>query len=346
MGGGRFAFVVHALSPIHRRFIGLRRARPRVVLGFDDGAGPWSGRGRLARYRFDLPGDAIEGDILAVALDPEQMLTDQARAVARMERVVREWTVHRGYQAVGLGSLCAVVGGRGTALAERLDVPVTTGAAATAWSLWRNVAAVADARGIDGPIAVVGSAGPVGRAVAALLAAEGRMVRVDSKRGGRKLPVEVCGSVEDCVTGSPLVVGAGPTGATVEPMWLTPHAVVVDVAIPGTLRSRPSAGVTVLAGEAVSMPEKLHNGGWGPLYQVFAGYGPWQLFACVIEPLVMVHEGRKTPYALGRKLSPDTVRAFGEAAERMGFRARLARGFVEVRPEGGPVARIRKMLGT
>lgn len=345
MGGGRFAFVVHALSPVHRRFIGLRRARLGTLVGLDDGASPWSGRGRLARYRFDLPGNVIEGDILAVSLGPEQMLTDQARAVARMERVVREWTIHRGYCAVGLGSLCAVVGGRGTALADRLDVPVTTGAAATAWSLWRNVAAVADARDLHGPIAVVGSAGPVGRAVAALLASEGRMVRVDSKRGGRKLPVEVCGSVEDTVANAPLVVGAGPTGATVEPDWLLPDAVVVDVAIPGTLRSRPPAGVIVLAGEAVSMPANLHNGGWGPLYQVFAGYGPWQLFACVIEPLVMVYEGRKTPYANGRKLSPDTVREFGEVAERMGFRARLARGFVEVRPDGGRLAGVRKFLG-
>jgi len=345
VGGGRFAFVVHALSPIHRRIIGLRRARPGLLLGFDDGADPWSGRGRLARYRLDLDGEAIEGDILAISLDPEQMLTDQGRAVSRMERVVREWTGHRGYKAVGLGSLCAVVGGRGTALAERLEVPVTTGAAATAWALWRNVAAVADARGIVGPIAVVGSAGPVGRAVAALLASEGRLVRVDSKRGGRKLAVEVCSSIEDTLDGAPLVVGAGPTGASVEPEWVAPGAIVVDVAIPLTIKGRPPEGVTVMAGEAVSMPPELHNGGWGPLYQVFAGYGPWQLFACVIEPLVMVSEGRREPYALGRKLSPDTVRAFGEAAERLGFRARLASGFFEVRPDGRRLGGLRRLVG-
>ena len=345
MGGGRFAFVVHALSPIHRRVVGLRRARPGLLFGLDDGAGPWSGGGRLARYHMSGDGHPIEGDILAISLDPQQMLSDQQRAVARMERMVREWSQRRGYQAVGLGSLCAVVGGRGTALAERLEVPVTTGAAATAWALWKNVSAVADARGIAGPIAVVGSAGPVGRAVAGLLASEGRLVRVDSKRGGRKLAVEVCRSVEDTVADAPLVVGAGPTGGTVDPDWVSAEAVVVDVAIPGTLRGRPSNGVTVLAGEAVTMPPELSNGGWGPLYQVFAGYGPWQLFACVIEPLVMVSQGRREPYALGRKLQPETVMAFGVAAEQLGFRARLARGFLEVRPEGSRLPRLSALVG-
>jgi len=326
----RFAFLVHALSPVHRHFIGLRRAKPGLLFGWDDGVDPWSGGGRLARYRL---GD-MEGDILSVPLGPEQMLTDQARAVARMERMVRTWSQHRGYEAVGLGSLCAVVGGRGTALAERLDMPVTTGAAATAWALWRNVAAVADARGISGPIAVVGSAGPVGQAVAALLADEGRLVRVDSRRGGKGIAVEVCRDLADTVADAPIVVGAGPTGGTLDPSLVAPDTVMIDVAIPATFRSPPPRSVEVLAGEAVAVPDTLTRGAWGALYQLLAGYGPWQLYACVIEPLVMVAEGRKEPFACGRKLSPATVRAFAESAERLGFRARLARGFFEVPPTG------------
>lgn len=325
----RFAFVVHALSPLHRRAVGLRRARPELVFGLDDGVGPWSGSGRLARYRL---GD-IEGDILAVPLDPEQMLVDQARAVARMERVVRTWDRHRGYTAVGLGSLCAVVGGRGTALAERLSMPVTTGAAATAWALWRNVVAVADAREITGPITIIGSSGPVGRVVAELLAAEGRHVRVDTRRGGKGLSVEVCRDVADAVADAPLLVGAGPTGGTLDPALVRPDVVLVDVAIPGTFSGPPPPETEVFAGEAVAVPSALRRGGWGAVYQVLAGYGPWQLFACVIEPLVMVAEGRTEPYALGRRLSAATVREFGTAAERLGFRARLAQGFFEVPPD-------------
>ncbi len=336
----RFAFVVHSLSPVHRHFIGLRRGDLGLMFGLNDGLDPWAGGGRLARYRL---GD-LEGDILAVPLGPEQMLVDQARAVARMERVVRAWHARRNYEAVGLGSLCAVVGGRGTALADRLSMPVTTGAAATAWALWKNVAAVADARGITGPIAVVGSSGPVGRVVAALLAEEGRHVRVDTRRGGKGLSVEVCRDVADTVADAPLVVGAGPTGGTLDPKLVRPDVLMVDVAIPATFNAAPPRDAEVFAGEAVGVPASLKRGIWGGVYQTLAGYGPWQLYACVIEPLVLVAEGRTEPYALGRKLEPATVRAFGEAASALGFRARLAQGVFEVDPAGTRWTRVRRRL--
>jgi predicted amino acid dehydrogenase len=272
------------------------------------------------------------------------MLVDQSRAVARMERMIRVCDDHRGYRAVGLGSQCAVVGGRGTALADRVSVPVTTGGAATAWALWRNVSAVADARGITGPIAVVGSSGPVGRVVAGLLAEEGRHVRVDSRRGGRGASVEVCRTIEDTVADAALVVGAGPTGSTLDPSLVRPDVLMVDVAIPATFAGPPPESAEVYAGEAVGVPTALRRGLWGGLYQVLAGYGPWQLYACVIEPLVMVAQGRTEPYAMGRKLDPETVRAFGAAATELGFRARLARGMFEVHPAGGRWTRARARL--
>ena len=147
--------------------------------------------------------------------------------------------------------------------------------------------------------------------------------------------MEVCASVEDTVHDAPLLVGAGPTGGTLDPALVRPDALMVDVAIPGTFSERPPATVEVYAGEAVGVPAALQRGIWGALYQVLAGYGPWQLYACVIEPLVMVAEGRTEPFAVGRKLDAATVRAFGDAAVALGFRARLARGMFEVQPSKG-----------
>ena len=82
-----------------------------------------------------LPG--LTGVVVGSALGPEQMLSDQGQALLRMERAVgiaQAWAHARDREitAVGLGSLCAVVAGRGTALAERVAPPVTTGGAATA----------------------------------------------------------------------------------------------------------------------------------------------------------------------------------------------------------------------
>ncbi len=325
----RFAFVVHALSPVHQKAIGLRRASPRIALGLDDGIGPWRALGRLARFR--IPG-VVEGEIIAIPLTPDQMLADQELALARMERVVRVAQQRTHYDAVGLGSLCAVVAGRGTALQERLDVPVTTGGAATAWALLELTRKVVKLRETDRPIGIVGSASPVGRAVAALLSAEGRPVRVDSKRGGRKLAVTTCADPAETVAGCDVVVGAGPTGGTLDPAALAPGATVVDVALPDTLTGPPPPGTVVVAGEAVSTPPTWDGGFWGPIYQVLAGYGPQQVFACLVEPLVLAVTGADKPLAIGRKLDPEAVRRFGEVATELGFAPRLAQGWRALPP--------------
>lgn len=300
---------------------------PRMAVGRSDGSG-MNQVGRIAEV--GIPGVAM-GDIISIALAPDQMLADQMLALTRMWRAAR---LVPDAQAVGLGSLCAVVAGRGEELAGRLDVPVTTGAAATAWAMHHNTLAVLDGLGQGrGSVAIIGSNGPVGRAVAALLVEDGVKVRVDSRRGGRKLDVQVCDGPDDAARGCPVVVGAGPTGNTLSPSALAPGAVVVDVALPATLTGPAPAGCHVLAGEAVVPPPTWHRRVWGRLFHVFAGYGPRQVFACLMEPLIIVASGRQRPYALGRQLAVEDVRELGERALALGFRPRLARGWRGVPPE-------------
>jgi predicted amino acid dehydrogenase len=124
-----------------------------------------------------------------------------------------------------------------------------------------------------------------------------------------------------------VIVGAGPTGGTVSSLRVDADAIVVDVAIPGTLVGAIPPGVTVLAGEAVSFPDNWNRGFWGWLYHVLSGYGPNQVFACLIEPLVLAVMGRQTPYSIGRTLHAADVEAFGVSARSLGFQPRLAQGW-------------------
>jgi len=317
----RFAFLVHPLSPFHRRLLGLRRMDPRMAMGRSDGTGAGD-VGRIAEV--GIPGVAM-GDIVSISLDPEQMLSDQMLALTRMWRAVNLVPEAR---VVGLGSLCAVVAGRGEELASRVSVPVTTGGAATAWALHRNTRSVLEIlERPRGPVAVVGSNSPVGRAVSAMLAEDGVAVRVDNRRGGHGLPVTVADGPDQAARGCPVVVGAGPTGGTLSPQALAPRAVVVDVALPGIVSGPLPPGVRLLAGEAVLPPPTWRRHVWGRLFHVFAGYGPRQVFACLVEPLVAVAIGRDRPYALGRKVEVADVRELAREAEALGFHPRLARGW-------------------
>lgn len=333
----RFAFLVHALTGFHRRAVGVRSLRPGLALGRRDG----TALGDVTEIcRVGLRGVA-EGVVVNVPLTPEQMLADQERALSRMMRAA---ALAGPVGAIGLGSLCAVVAGRGEALAAQVSSPVTTGGAATAWALWQNTRRVLAVR--PGPVGIVGSSGAVGGAVAALLAEDGVALRLDHPRAARGVPgATAFAGPAEAVEGCEIIVGAGPTGATLPAEAVKPGAVIIDVALPATARGRLPRGVRVLAGEAVCLPAGWDRDGWGWLYHVLAGYGPTQVFACVIEPLVLAAIGRDRPFALGRKIEIEAIRTFATAAEGFGFKPRLARGWVEVAPERLALAAPRALIG-
>jgi len=278
-----------------------------------------------------------EGVVVSVPLLPEPLLTDQQAALEGMVRAVE---VARqalgGLDAVGLGSLLAVVAGRGAALAERVDIPVTTGAAATTWAAVENAVAVLDVLG-ERRAAVLGFAGTVGQGVAAALSARGYDVVVGGsgkamERQAKKLGVSL-DSPEGAAGSARVVIGASTTGGILAPEALAPGTVLLDIALPPTLTpgKRPD-GVTVLAGEAVALPEGWQKGFWGTIYH-WLSYGHSQAYACLMEPIVLSMVGRETPYAQGRRLKPGALEDFGRDAATLGLRPRLARGWSEVRPQ-------------
>jgi predicted amino acid dehydrogenase len=304
----RFAFLVHALSALHRGAMGVRQGRLGLILQQRDGSAV---EDITPLCHLSLAGVA-EGVVIGIPMTPEQMLADQELALSRMEAAVASLD---GVAAVGLGSLCAVVAGRGEALSERVGVPITTGAAATAWALSENTLALKP----EGLVGIIGSRGPVGGAVAEILSAAGVSVLVDSRRTGRALRVPHADSPEALAEVCDVLVGAGPTGASLESAALRPGMTVVDVAIPATIKGRAVGGVRVLSGEAVTPPPGWTRGFWGSAYHLLAGYGLSQVYACLLEPLVMAAVGQTEPLALGRQVSVEAVRRFGASASELGF---------------------------
>lgn len=286
-------FLVHPLVPAARVLIGLRTGNVGLALGTRDGTDPDDAR-IVARVGF---GD-VEGVIAAVPMLPDQLLADQERALACMERAV-QMAAPTG--CVGLGSVLSVVAGRGKALQERCGIPVTTGNAATAWAAWRVTQQVAMGR----PVAVIGSRGTVGKAL-----------------------VELCEAAADPADLSrfSVLVGAHTTGGSVDPSEVAPGTTLVDVALPRTLSGRARPGVRVVAGESVALPPGWRRDAWGHAFHVLAGYGHQSVYACLLEPLIAVLSGRTQPWAQGRTLPVEAVRAFGAEAEGWGFRAQIRGG--------------------
>ena len=292
---------------------------------------------RVVRFRANFPGEhgelcrfstpEVEGLVVSIPRMPPYLLEHQDRALELMLSAVRPLQV----DAVGLGSLLAVVAGRGESLAGQVDLPVTTGAAATSWAAIENTRVVAEGLGLR-EVAVLGFSGAVGQAVAVGLREAGLEVVVGVRgkalaRRAEKLGLEAT-SEEEAVSGRRLVVGAATTGGSLDAAALEEGTVLLDVALPPTLRPGPlPRGVRVLAAEAVELPAGWTKGFWGGLYHLVSGYGPQQVYACLLEPMVLALSGRTEPFALGRRVTPEALSAFAEEARRLGLRPRLAEGW-------------------
>ena len=269
-----------------------------------------------------------EGRVVSVPWMPHELIEDQSSAVDEMARAVDSLG---DIQAVGLGSLLAVVGSRGEALARRTEVPVTSGAAATTWAALQNTLRVLDASG-EQSVALLGFSGTVGEALATALSDSGVRVTVGGvgaalARRAKGLGIEMT-SIEEAVRAHRVVIGAGTTGGIVDPQVFNPDSILLDVALPSSLKKGPRPpGLLILAAEAMSLPEGWGRGFWGRLYHVLAGYGPSQIFACLAEPMVMAAHGIEKPFAQGRKLPLEQVKLFGAAATELGLEARLASGW-------------------
>lgn len=315
----RFVFIVHPLTPLQRKIMALRC---RQWGSLSSGSYKYQEVATLCRFRW---GTEIEGSVVSIPLLPEELLKDQQRSLELLHHAVCLARAESGsLDVVGLGALCSVVASRGSELQQRLDIPVTTGNAATAWCIYSHTIELYK----EGRVAILGSGSPVGRVLTQMLHSQNIPLIVDTKRAGKKLGIpfgEACNIVPD----ASLVLGCGPTGPSLDPKFLAPNAVLIDVALPQTLNK--SSDHKVYMGEAMSMPRSWHRGFWGPLYHLVSGYGWSTVLACLVEPLALVSSNRTSPYAQGARLHQEDILAFGAESSRLGFRAKRIEHAVAVR---------------
>lgn len=315
----RFAFLVHPLAPFHRRLLGIRRTHGPLVLGGDAGI---DGVGISARIRMPSTAGTVDGLIVAVPDLVERLVADQARALALEDRAAQV-AAAEGATVIGLGNALAVVAGRGAALAERTTLPVTTGHAATAWACAAIARDVLADRGLPrGPIGILGFQGTVGDAVAALLARDGVEVWVEGGAAADRRAVAIgarTAALDEILGRCDVLVGASTTGPLLDAGRLRAGTTLVDLALPPTLAPGPRApGVTLVAGETLRAPGRLHGRFWGTIWLLLAQYGRGCVYACLAEPMAMAITG-ETGFSSGRRLDLERVDAIGAVLRHLGY---------------------------
>lgn len=311
----KFVFVVHALSPLHRQVMGLRFRHWSLASGAANGSDPQHIR-HICHFRY---GYRFLGEVVGVPMPPELFLAHPEQALQRLIRAVH-WSARDGLppSAIGLGSLCSVVAGRGEGLQAHFDAPVTTGHAGTTWCLYQNIVQAMKIAGRQ-TVAILGASSPVGTALAKLLAADNIPVIVDSKKAARKISAVVVDTAEEAAARSKMIAGAATTGPYLDPASLQVGTQLFDISLPHTIKGPIPSGVQVWAGETMSMPSSWRRGFWGPIYHLVSGYGWNTVLACLLEPLMVLASGEGRPLAQGRVIQPEAVLRFGAVAAELGF---------------------------
>lgn len=237
----------------------------------------------------------------------------------------------KGAKIVGLGAYCSVVGDAGVTIAERLEVPVTTG---DSYTVYVAVEAIREAGRVmeisldDATVAVVGATGSIGSTCAEMLSIdaaeliligrrENALEEVRQRCMGRRAVVSTSTDMNAIYEADLILTVTSAVHTVIEPQHIKPGAVVLDVARPrdvSRLVYETRDDVLVIEGGVVSVPGRNVDFGFD------FGFPPGKSFACMAETMALSLEGRYEDYTVGKSIELERVLEIGEIATRHGFK--------------------------
>lgn len=276
-------------------------------------------------------GAEIDGHFVGCPLTPNQLMTyPEERCYQRILATVK-LAEDLGCQVVGLGAHTSVVGDAGITIAQRANVPITTGNSYTVGTAVTGALRAAERLGHDpaqAAAAVLGAGGSIGRACALLLADEVGQVRLCDQSperldavaaevgeaGGAQVSThtdlgQALGEADIAIAVTSAIEAVVPAEA------LRPGSVVCDVARPRDVsrqvaEARPD--VLVIEGGVVAVPGEVEFG-------FDFGFPPQTSYACMAETMILALEGRFESHSLGRQIEVEKVREITGLAEKHGF---------------------------
>jgi predicted amino acid dehydrogenase len=240
-----------------------------------------------------------------------------------------------------------VVGDGGVTIAQRLNMPVTTGNSLTVGFAVEALIQTAERHGLEmerATAAVVGASGSIGLASAEMLAPlverliliGRREIRLSQARAQAEAAgaarVRVSTDLDDVATADLILSATSATRPILRPHHLKKTAVVCDVARPPDVApavKRKRGDVAVVEGGIVSVPGSVNFG-------FDLGLPAGQAYACMAEAMTLALEGRYESFSLGQRVHTEKAQEITQLARKHGFRSSAG-----MRPESTAITRQR-----
>ncbi|MEL7234940.1 MAG: shikimate dehydrogenase, partial [Chloroflexota bacterium] len=338
-----FAFIIHPISikrDVARKFPLLGNVLTEKQINFFSRYFPPVYISEITGARSVETGHDIKGWFIAAPYTPPTMMSLPPEEVYDKLVACGHMAERLGAKILGLGAYAAVVGDAGRTVADRLDIPVTTGDSYTVVMAVEAVREAARRMDIDiaaSTVAVVGATGAIGKTCAQMIASECAHLKVIGRREdatrdvgalceGRGAHVTASTNVSDIYDADLVLTVTSALHAVVEPEHLKPGAVVCDVARPRDVSRRvieKRDDVLVIEGGMVEIP--------GPVdFHFDFGFPPKMSYACMAETMALAMEGRYEDFTIGKDIPVSRAQEIARIGARHGFRLAGFRSFEKV----------------
>src|SRR5258708_33100790 len=295
-----FAFIIHPINPkrdVSSKWPIVGKVLTEGQVNYLSAFFPPVYISEINGVRSEATGREIKGWFIACPFTPQRMLQLPLNMVYDKIVVSGHKAEKLGARIMGLGAYTSVVGDAGQTIANRLDLPVTTGDSYTIMIAVEAVRKAAEVMGIplhEATAAVVGATGSIGNVCAQMLANDVAELILVGKRAdaveevrekceGRRATVRT-GTDMNLIYDADLVLTVtSAINSVIEPQHLKPGAVVCDVARPrdvSKLVADQRDDLLVIERGMVEVP--------GPVDFYFDfGFPPKKAFACMAETMAL-----------------------------------------------------------
>jgi fatty aldehyde-generating acyl-ACP reductase len=335
-----FAFIIHPIQikkDVARKFPLLGKILTERQINFFSRFFPPVYLSEVNGIVSAATGHELKGWLIACPFTPPTMMSVPVEVAYKKIVACGHMAEELGARVLGLGAYTSVVGDAGKTIADRLEVPVTTGDSYTimmAVEAIREAARVMDIAMRDATVAVVGATGTIGKTCALMLAKECGDLRLVGRREdalqtlrdqceGRGAHVSASTDMNVIYEADLILTVTSAVHSVIYPRHLKPGAVVCDVARPRDVSKQVAAerdDVLVIEGGMIEVP--------GPVdFHFNFGFPPRMAYACMAETMALALEGRYEDYTIGKEISEEKAREVGGIAQRHGFRLSGFRSF-------------------
>lgn len=334
-----FAFIIHPIQikkDVARKYPLLGKILTEGQINFFSRFFPPVYLSEITGIRSQATGNEIKGWFIACPFTPPTMMSLPVETVYNKIVACGHKAEELGAKIMGLGAFTSVVGDAGVTIAQRLDIPVTTGDSYTvvmAVEAIREAALVMNTPMRDATVAVVGATGAIGKTCAELLAEEcGKLILVGRREDALEEVRERCEGLGAQVVASTnmnaiyeadlILTVTSAVHEVIYPHHLKPGAVVCDVARPRDVSKQVAAlrdDVLVIEGGMIDVPGEVD-------FHFDFGFPSGKSYACMAETMALALEGRYEDF-VGKNISVEQAREIAAIARKHGFRLSGFRSF-------------------